>query len=152
MSEAATSSSRRARPDHHRLPLVSWRPPFELRELLDAWAKERGGSRQGRSRAEAVTRLVSQALQAGDEALTEGAANEVLEEIGEGQADLRGLGIQLAELRAQLDRLGPATLAVKHVVAYWMRSEEHTSELQSHSDLVCRLLLEKKKTPRNTSR
>src|SRR5438034_5192849 len=24
------------------------------------------------------------------------------------------------------------------------RSEEHTSELQSHSDLVCRLLLEKK--------
>src|SRR5436190_18259156 len=27
----------------------------------------------------------------------------------------------------------------------WIRSEEHTSELQSHSDLVCRLLLEKKK-------
>src|SRR5438034_8571314 len=34
------------------------------------------------------------------------------------------------------------------VVAYQSligRSEEHTSELQSHSDLVCRLLLEKKK-------
>src|SRR5436190_15538854 len=29
---------------------------------------------------------------------------------------------------------------------FWARrSEEHTSELQSHSDLVCRLLLEKKK-------
>src|SRR5438034_4515615 len=28
------------------------------------------------------------------------------------------------------------------------RSEEHTSELQSHSDLVCRLLLEKKKRRR----
>src|SRR5260221_8418090 len=28
---------------------------------------------------------------------------------------------------------------------YLSRSEEHTSELQSHSDLVCRLLLEKKK-------
>src|SRR6266849_9924962 len=27
----------------------------------------------------------------------------------------------------------------------WMRSEEHTSELQSRVDLVCRLLLEKKK-------
>src|SRR2546421_8071618 len=27
-----------------------------------------------------------------------------------------------------------------------LRSEEHTSELQSRSDLVCRLLLEKKKT------
>src|SRR5438034_7167975 len=30
------------------------------------------------------------------------------------------------------------------------RSEEHTSELQSHSDLVCRLLLEKKKKKRIT--
>src|SRR5260221_6561590 len=30
------------------------------------------------------------------------------------------------------------------------RSEEHTSELQSHSDLVCRLLLEKKKTYDNS--
>src|SRR5260221_1338540 len=29
------------------------------------------------------------------------------------------------------------------------RSEEHTSELQSHSDLVCRLLLEKKTLSRN---
>src|SRR5438034_6333283 len=29
------------------------------------------------------------------------------------------------------------------------RSEEHTSELQSHSDLVCRLLLEKKKTTKS---
>src|SRR5438132_10081173 len=32
------------------------------------------------------------------------------------------------------------------------RSEEHTSELQSHSDLVCRLLLEKKKTNNRKSR
>src|SRR5260221_10727249 len=31
------------------------------------------------------------------------------------------------------------------------RSEEHTSELQSHSDLVCRLLLEKKKNKRMVS-
>src|SRR6266851_4438630 len=30
-----------------------------------------------------------------------------------------------------------------------VRSEEHTSELQSHHDLVCRLLLEKKKTREN---
>src|SRR5437588_10994061 len=30
-----------------------------------------------------------------------------------------------------------------------LRSEEHTSELQSHSDLVCRLLLEKKKNKNN---
>src|SRR5437667_6351296 len=31
------------------------------------------------------------------------------------------------------------------------RSEEHTSELQSHHDLVCRLLLEKKKSFRKLS-
>src|SRR5437773_9449322 len=30
-----------------------------------------------------------------------------------------------------------------------LRSEEHTSELQSHHDLVCRLLLEKKKKKKN---
>src|SRR5438034_8544198 len=32
-----------------------------------------------------------------------------------------------------------------HRASLSLRSEEHTSELQSHSDLVCRLLLEKKK-------
>src|SRR5690242_21448072 len=31
------------------------------------------------------------------------------------------------------------------VFTFFMRSEEHTSELQSHVNLVCRLLLEKKK-------
>src|SRR3712207_6974017 len=37
-----------------------------------------------------------------------------------------------------------AILAV--VIFFWKRSEEHTSELQSRQYLVCRLLLEKKKT------
>src|SRR5260221_4019590 len=36
----------------------------------------------------------------------------------------------------------PVTLDVQD--SNELRSEEHTSELQSHSDLVCRLLLEKK--------
>src|SRR5947207_6024904 len=40
-------------------------------------------------------------------------------------------------------------VSVRHVKEFRLgarwRSEEHTSELQSHSDLVCRLLLEKKK-------
>src|SRR5436190_18224603 len=35
--------------------------------------------------------------------------------------------------------------SLSHGRANFFRSEEHTSELQSHSDLVCRLLLEKKK-------
>src|SRR2546430_4130291 len=38
--------------------------------------------------------------------------------------------------------------AAAFVAAFtWARSEEHTSELQSQSNLVCRLLLEKKKKP-----
>src|SRR5260221_4572098 len=36
-------------------------------------------------------------------------------------------------------------VGVSATTAFYGRSEEHTSELQSHSDLVCRLLLEKKK-------
>src|SRR5690242_20996568 len=40
--------------------------------------------------------------------------------------------------------------SVRELVAYMAhRSEEHTSELQSHVNLVCRLLLEKKKNPHN---
>src|SRR5438034_6443399 len=44
-------------------------------------------------------------------------------------------------------RAGHEPPDVAHVVLDGVaaRSEEHTSELQSHSDLVCRLLLEKKK-------
>src|SRR5436190_15879845 len=34
--------------------------------------------------------------------------------------------------------------SLSRAVNHFKRSEEHTSELQSHSDLVCRLLLEKK--------
>src|SRR3989475_7336517 len=37
-------------------------------------------------------------------------------------------------------------------IASMERSEEHTSELQSQSNLVCRLLLEKKKTKRRPPR
>src|SRR5260221_541345 len=37
-----------------------------------------------------------------------------------------------------------STLSHPPSMSLRLRSEEHTSELQSHSDLVCRLLLEKK--------
>src|SRR2546427_9115496 len=45
-------------------------------------------------------------------------------------------------------RRGPAARAVGRFPARRLRSEEHTSELQSQSNLVCRLLLEKKKKDR----
>src|SRR2546430_12529183 len=49
--------------------------------------------------------------------------------------------------RVRLDRYSPL-FAITHQAAgrpLEFRSEEHTSELQSQSNLVCRLLLEKKK-------
>src|SRR2546428_10215295 len=42
-------------------------------------------------------------------------------------------------------QLGGGSVVLDHDVGQPPRSEEHTSELQSRSDLVCRLLLEKKK-------
>src|SRR5438034_7890096 len=46
--------------------------------------------------------------------------------------------------------IGSAVETIEGIRA--IRSEEHTSELQSHSDLVCRLLLEKKKKKQIKSR
>src|SRR5699024_11952263 len=41
-------------------------------------------------------------------------------------------------------RLPPCIpVGITHRFSWWSRSEEHTSELQSRFDLVCRLLLEK---------
>src|SRR2546427_4804029 len=50
----------------------------------------------------------------------------------------------VTELFLQAAEVGHAVVVVA------MRSEEHTSELQSQSNLVCRLLLEKKKKKTNT--
>src|SRR5436190_17026826 len=55
---------------------------------------------------------------------------------------VRGLGALLLLALAAL--AATVTVGLKGYRAN-SRSEEHTSELQSHSDLVCRLLLEKKK-------
>src|SRR2546427_1810242 len=47
--------------------------------------------------------------------------------------------------RPLLSQLGAILAQVGDKLAQQRRSEEHTSELQSQSNLVCRLLLEKKK-------
>src|SRR3712207_8172291 len=55
------------------------------------------------------------------------------------------------KLECQADVMGSSANQTGDFTEYWQRSEEHTSELQSRQYLVCRLLLEKKKTksPRN---
>ena len=47
--------------------------------------------------------------------------------------------------RGRVMSLSAGTIRLGNVIGPLLRSEEHTSELQSHHDLVCRLLLEKKK-------
>src|SRR5260221_3019105 len=61
----------------------------------------------------------------------------------------RSAGLRLLQPqhpREQRRRLHDLAVAGRAADAFVHRSEEHTSELQSHSDLVCRLLLEKKRT------
>src|SRR2546427_1394150 len=54
-------------------------------------------------------------------------------------------GVQHAAHRAEGRILARGGAAAAVELAEQLRSEEHTSELQSQSNLVCRLLLEKKK-------
>src|SRR5206468_9172075 len=58
---------------------------------------------------------------------------------------------RIVAIRTERAKKMPGVVAVfTHAdLARWMRSEEHTSELQSRSDLVCRLLLVKKKVSRS---
>src|SRR2546430_6879919 len=54
--------------------------------------------------------------------------------------------VRLRVIRIDLDSFAEIRLGF----VFLKRSEEHTSELQSQSNLVCRLLLEKKKLTRET--
>src|SRR2546421_10870321 len=66
-------------------------------------------------------------------------------------AEVLGQVHEVEPLQQLLDRLGPHVHFERVAVLgpAELRSEEHTSELQSRSDLVCRLLLEKKKSNRS---
>src|SRR3712207_7638861 len=55
---------------------------------------------------------------------------------------------QLAAMRRRIEEANEAGRTLKAQSDATLRSEEHTSELQSRQYLVCRLLLEKKKNKR----
>src|SRR5260370_30527582 len=59
--------------------------------------------------------------------------------------DLHGSGVGPQQVGRIVARVHVAQFAPGFVQLCVERSEEHTSELQSHLNLVCRLLLEKKK-------
>src|SRR4051812_49949088 len=65
---------------------------------------------------------------------------------------IQGSSVDWENVTAAVTTFGQQSLPLspggqtKMTVRITVRSEEHTSELQSHVNLVCRLLLEKKKT------
>src|SRR5690625_6520997 len=67
----------------------------------------------------------------------------------------RAVGGELQIHRPEIGIISPeqiltvAAAVARSVILQGVRSEEHTSELQSRGHLVCRLLLEKKKKSRN---
>src|SRR2546430_7531543 len=65
--------------------------------------------------------------------------------------DLNDLEMLRLRWRAQVHTVAGARLHQRIGDRVDLRSEEHTSELQSQSNLVCRLLLEKKKKKHNTT-
>src|SRR5260370_11578675 len=69
--------------------------------------------------------------------------------VGEGAHLVDGDDRRVDELAADLGLLDEPE---GHLCRVAIRSEEHTSELQSHLNLVCRLLLEKKRSTRNRRR
>src|SRR2546430_11822730 len=60
-----------------------------------------------------------------------------------------GVSVEATSNAVMHQRVGRVAASDLRIMAQ-QRSEEHTSELQSQSNLVCRLLLEKKKKTRNT--
>src|SRR5205085_10529861 len=60
-----------------------------------------------------------------------------------------GVNVAAIEDRVRIVRLEAHRLVIVGDRLRVFRSEEHTSELQSQSNLVCRLLLEKKKKKKN---
>src|SRR3712207_8701590 len=65
---------------------------------------------------------------------------------GEARAPLaQALDARLARARFEVSLRGHVAAHVLAEVVFELRSEEHTSELQSRQYLVCRLLLDKKK-------
>src|SRR5260221_1992890 len=71
------------------------------------------------------------------------------EEVGSLRAQRPGLYLGLQGDRKST-RLNSSHTVISYAV-FCLKSEEHTSELQSHSDLVCRLLLEIKRAHCGTS-
>src|SRR5438034_9311611 len=77
--------------------------------------------------------------------LRRSAGSELVSQIDRGTASVLETQPEVAPATDGRPLLSREVVVVINLFKKTTRSEEHTSELQSHSDLVCRLLLEKKK-------
>src|SRR2546427_4089662 len=107
---------------------------------LQLWPQLLAGKRPPEDRAAAIKAVL-------DEAARKHASNETViaqasRDLAEATAFVREKGI--VSVLDEPVEIAP-TPEFQRGVAVASRSEEHTSELQSQSNLVCRLLLEKKK-------
>ena len=120
-----------------------WHPLIQAqRELIDRLLLERislaGIARVMQRSEDCIQRYVNQK------------ANTVSTQVEVTSKPKKRLSVQMDELWSFVTSKGHeqwvwlALDAETHCSCPLLRSEEHTSELQSHSDLVCRLLLEKK--------
>src|SRR5438034_5062996 len=75
--------------------------------------------------------------------LSESHANDIVVTWPDGH-ETSGIARHIEDLKGMFVYAPNTNIAVHPIRICSGRSEEHTSELQSHSDLVCRLLLEKK--------
>src|SRR5260221_462563 len=96
----------------------------------------------------AIAALVLALTEPGDVILTEPTSYPGLRAAA-AQFGRRIIAVQADSQGIMPERLEQACRQHRPGLVY--RSEEHTSELQSHSDLVCRLLLEKKKSRRSAT-
>src|SRR2546427_5961061 len=104
---------------------------YAISPVLDAHENQRAEHVRGSDAVASGAGVLQAALQILAHLLKEGEV--LIEELGDGSQE----GVELDHRR--VPRSTPH------------RSEEHTSELQSQSNLVCRLLLEKKKKINNTT-
>src|SRR5688500_7868889 len=123
---------------------IAWRLPGLCRpETLKESHFARGDYRHGSTqiiRQEKVRQSSEQARRVSHAPQEEGnAAKRKRKESHQPQAGDRNRSFRSAGERRQ----GSAKTLVGEKVVGWQRSEEHTSELQSPCNLVCRLLLEK---------
>src|SRR5690625_6472605 len=68
---------------------------------------------------------------------------EILVMIPQSQAVKKEVQVMVL-LPIQMDQIRVGSITAPHLLQVGIRSEEHTSELQSRGHLVCRLMLEKK--------